>query len=273
MDPLIYSFSLLSETFAHGAYQTMNFNRPELRAPSVKGMIRWWHGALDLSKQEADILFGQAVGTTMASRVSVRIHPTQEVREQVHQFMPHKGQQGGSKTGINPGASYQLALTNRREPLPTHLAAQLKRSTEAWLLLGAVGQRSNRAAGSILWNEAPATQKEFEIKAGELVGNSKISFAVLSPKFDNTHEARKIAGDFLKDEAFGGAAPFGSARPRKPSPLKLKCVLLDDAIRLLAVWDHRTESSNNLTRGVQTLVRSNKEIGRMLEEALPKLTA
>lgn len=272
MQPLTYSFSVLSETFAHGAYQTMNFNRPELRAPSVKGMIRWWHNTLGYSKQDADTLFGQAIGATLASRVSIRVHSTTEVRQKVAQFMPHKGQNGGSKTSISPDTGYLLTITNRREPLSDDLAKQIMRSVEAWLILGAIGQRANRAAGSIHWDQAPTTQKEFEIKAADLLGQSRVSFAILDPTFESTTEARAVAGDFLKDEAFVGA-PFGSARPRKPSPLKLKCVKIDENIRLLAVWDHRTESSDNLTRGVRTLVNSNKDIGRMLEQALPKLTA
>lgn len=273
MESLTYSFSLLSDTFAHGAYQTMNFNRPELRAPSVKGMIRWWHEALGLSKQNADTLFGQAIGTTMASRVTLRVHPTSVVRQQNTEFMPHKGQHGGLKTAIQPGTAYQLILTQRREPLPGDLWRELQRASESWLLLGAIGQRSNRAAGSVHWDLAPTTQKEFEIKAADLLGSSKISFAILRPKFEHNREAREIAGDFLQDQAFGGSAPFGSARPRKPSPLKLKCIQLDGSIRLIAVWDRRNESPGNLTHGVQTLINSNKEIGKLLEEVLPKLTA
>lgn len=273
MESLTYSFSLLSDTFAHGAYQTMNFNRPELRAPSVKGMIRWWHEALGLPKQNADILFGQAIGTTMASRVMVRVHPTSEVRQQNSEFMPHKGQRGGSKTAILPGATYELTFTQRREELSSDLADQLRRAAECWLLLGAIGQRSNRGAGSVFWDQAPSSQKDFEIRAADLLGSSKISFAILDPRFENNRQARAIAGDFLQAEAFAGSAPFGSARPRKPSPLKLKCIELDGFIRLLAVWDHRTESPANLTRAVHTLIGSNKEIGRILEAALPRLTA
>jgi CRISPR type III-B/RAMP module RAMP protein Cmr1 len=272
MESLTYSFSLLSDTFAHGAYQTMNFNRPELRAPSVKGMVRWWHDALGLSKENADTLFGQAIGATIASRVTLRVHPTGQLRQQNTEFMPHKGPRGGSKTAIQHGTAYQLLLTQRREPLPMVVWSELQRACESWLLLGAIGQRSNRAAGSILWDDAPTTQKEFEIKAADTLSNSKISFAILGQKFENNREAREIAGDFLSDQAFGGTAPFGSARPRKPSPLKLKCIHVDGDIRLLAVWDQRNESTVNLTRGIQTLINGNKQIGRLLEEVLPKLT-
>ncbi|MEI6605371.1 MAG: RAMP superfamily CRISPR-associated protein, partial [Verrucomicrobiota bacterium] len=148
MDFLNYNFSLLSDTFAHGAYQTQNFNRPELRAPSVKGMIRWWHKSLGFSEQDAGILFGQAIGQTNASRVTIRVSPVSPVQTERADFMPHKGQNGGSKAAIKPGTQYDLVLTQRRESLPPALWDQLKRAAEAWLLLGGIGQRSNRSAGS-----------------------------------------------------------------------------------------------------------------------------
>lgn len=272
MESLTYSFSLLSDTFAHGAYQTMNFNRPELRAPSVKGMIRWWHKALGNSEDHAQRIFG-GINPTLAASVSIRVQPVTKPETSASSFMPHKGQGGGAKTAIQPGTAYQLLLTQRREPLSENLWRELRRACESWLLLGAIGQRSNRAAGSILWDDSPTTQKEFEIKSAELLDATKISFAILSRKFERNRDARAIAGDFLSDQAFGGLAPFGSANPRKPSPLKLKCVQLDGGVRLLALWDRRNESQHNLTRGVQTLVRSNKHIGQLLEEVLPKLTA
>jgi CRISPR type III-B/RAMP module RAMP protein Cmr1 len=274
MDSLIYQFSLLSDTFAHGAYQTQNFNRPELRAPSVKGMIRWWHDALGYSKAHADILFGQAIGSTMASRTAIRIIAPTTVGQRNIAFMPHKGHRGGSKVAISPENQYKVVITQRREELSPELILELRKATEAWLLLGAIGQRSNRAAGSILWEQAPTSQKEFEITASALLGSAKIRFAVLDSQFSDNVEARAVAGDFLLSDAFGRDAPFGSVRPeRKPSPLKLKCILIDQQIRLLAVWDRRRESTEALTRGVQMLVKSNKEIGRMLENVLPRLTA
>lgn len=279
MQTLNYQFSLASSTFAHGAYQTQNFNRPEVRPPAIKGMIRWWHQALGYSKEDAQELFGQVAsrkeGTreNRASRVTIRLtHLTQPTTRR-SEFMPHKGQRGGAKSALVPGTAYQLDLGARRGPLSPTLFAQLQRATEAWLVLGAIGQRSNRAAGSIQWDSAPDSQQDFNAAATQLLEGSKIRFALLPGTFEDEYQARSIAGDFLAAQAFGGTAPFGDARPRKPSPLKLKTVPLDESIRLLAIWDRRVESPDNLKRGVQTLLNSNKEIGKLLNEALPQLTA
>jgi hypothetical protein len=279
MAPLIYQFSLLSATFAHGAYQTQNFNRPELRAPSVKGMIRWWHEALGFPAADARILFGQVsdrragIDGNLASRVNIRISPMAVVATGRTDFMPHKGSRGGSKAALLPNTCYQLVLSGRRESLPPHLWNQLRQATEAWLLLGAIGQRGNRAAGSVLWDEAPTSSKDFELAASQLLADSRLSFAVLAEEFDGREaDARRVAGDFLAADAFNGLAPFGAVRPeRKPSPLKLKCVRLDGSLRLLAVWDGRKDSRDGLRRGVRTLVNARKPIGELLEQVLPQL--
>lgn len=280
MDSLTYRFSVLSETFAHGAYQTQNFNHPELRAPSVKGMIRWWHEALGFTPNDARTIFGQVsdrrngIEGNSASRVAIRVRPGAETQTGRADFMPHKGHRGGSKSAIRPGSAFELTLISRREQLPSALGEQLQRATKAWLLLGAIGQRGNRAAGSVQWDQTPQSRKEFEIVTSQVLGNAQVRFAVLGENFQNREaEARHVAGDFLAAEAFRGESPFGSARPRKPSPLKLKCVELDGALRLLAVWDRRGESPDSLKRGVQTLVNANKRIGQLLEDVLPQLTA
>lgn len=281
MEPTTYQFELLSDTFAHGAYQTQDFNRPELRAPSVKGMIRWWHEALGHSKADTSLIFGTVKGGNKASPVTFRIEPIKSPNLTETPFLPHKSRK--PKFALTPGTFFRLSVMPRREGLSRISEDQLKQATEAWLLLGSIGQRSNRAAGSILWDQCPSTQKEFEITASELTSGSKISFAVLDRVFADDIEAREIAGDFLSEQAFQGTAPFGSAGgfdratnqkiERKPSPLKLKCVEFERQIKLLALWDHRKESPRNLENGIQKLRQANKEIGELLHSALPQLTS
>ena len=274
MEATHFDFELITETFAHGAYQTQNFNRPELRAPSVKGMIRWWHDALGFSENDARSIFGSVGTINQASPVSIRVTPVAPPQSAPCEFMPHKGHRGGSKSAILPGSCYRLILSPRRGGLAPELERQLLLATKAWLLLGAIGQRSNRAAGSIQWSDCPPDLKTFEVEASKILDNANVRFAFLATNLNGDSTlARSISGDFLKEEAFPGTAPFGSARPRKPSPLKLKCVRFDNELHLLAIWDRREESTQNLQSGVSTLIDSGKELGRLLEAALPRLTA
>jgi hypothetical protein len=279
MESFSYNFSLLSDTFAHGAYQTQNFNRPELRAPSVKGMIRCWHKALGYSESDAQRLFG-GINPTQAALVSVRVLSTNEPVAQTVDFMPHKGRAGGAKSAIRPGCGYTLVLAPRRGGIDDALSNQLQNAAKAWLLLGSIGQRSNRAAGSIHWDRCPESSKGFEVEAGVLLERSKVRFAILSGNFGaDSVSARNMAGRFpnTRDINVPGYV-FGSARPRKPSPLKLKIVNLDGAIKLLAIWipeNAREDTAANLSAGLDLMdsIQGKRELAGMIREVLPRLTA
>jgi len=279
MESFIYNFSPLSDTFSHGAYQTQNFNRPELRAPSVKGMIRWWHKALGYSEGDAQMLFG-GINPTQAALVSVRVQSSTVPQTQSSSFMPHKGRGAGSmKSAIIPGCGYRLTLAPRRGGIDGRLSEQLHNSTKAWLLLGSIGQRSNRAAGSILWDQCPETLKGFEIEAGNLLVKSKVRFAILSMSFGSgSVSARDLAGRFpnTRDFTVPGNV-FGSAKPRKPSPLKLKVVRLDDTLKLLAIWvpeNPREDTASNLAQGLDLMdtIPGKQELAGLIREILPRLT-
>ncbi|MBK1832763.1 RAMP superfamily CRISPR-associated protein [Roseibacillus ishigakijimensis] len=282
METLTYQFTLLSDTFVHGAYQTQDFNQPELRAPSVKGMIRWWHEALGYSKADADHIFGKVKGGNKASLVIVRVEPIEPPDISESPFLPHKSRK--PKFAITPGTFFRLSLIPRREGLSGSFKEQLKQATEAWLLLGSIGQRSNRAAGSVLWEKCPTTQKDFEIIVGDLTKGSRVSFAILDRVFENDIEARDLAGRFpkhapkdWKNPSTVPGAVFGSASPRKPSSLKLKVVDLDQAYRLLALWIPSDSQDNpaNLEAAIKMMktFEGKAELGRLLQSALPQLTA
>lgn len=292
MESLTYSFSLLSDTFAHGAYQTMNFNRPELRAPSVKGMIRWWHEALGNTSNDGRIIFGHVsdryngIEGNNASRVIIRIQPTTEIREKATEFMPHKGHRGGSKAAIMPGTSYQLILTQRRERLPTDLWEQLQRATTAWMLLGGIGQRSNRAAGSP-WPKvnAPETPQAYLSTCRDLLTGSRVRVALLDFSDENPNTLRDICGRFpnsrdfdILGNVFGTAGDFRKRVPRKPSPLKLRAVYLDGSLHIAAVWSPsipNEDTIQNLQAGIETMlhIEGKKQLGLLLKDALPSLAS
>jgi CRISPR type III-B/RAMP module RAMP protein Cmr1 len=280
MDPLSYHFSLLSDTFAHGAYQTQNFNRPELRAPSVKGMIRWWHKALRFQENDAGVLFGQAIGETRAARVSIRVSPVQPVHTDRADFMPHKGVNGGTKIAIQPGSSYRLLITQRREPLSPILWDQLIRSTKAWLLLGGIGQRSNRGAGSP-WpsSDAPQTPEQYLDTCRRLLVNTPVRVALLGYSSEHQCDLRDLAGRFPNTRDFNIAGRvFGSAVPRKPSPLKLRAVYLNGSHHLAAIWAPSNvgeDTARNLQAGIDAMIRidGKRELGLLLKDALATLAS
>lgn len=287
MESLEYSFSLLSETFSHGAYQTQNFNHPELRAPSVKGMIRWWHQALGLPADDQLLIFGHVADrrngilNNHASAVSFRVDPVTEILQQEVDFMPHKGHRSGRKMALMPETGYRLMITQRREPLSADRWAQLQRAVETWLLLGAVGQRSTRGAGSILWDHAPSSKSDFEASVSELLAGAgvRVRVAILDVCGDSPTELRDLAGRFPKSSDYDIPGDvFGTARPRKPSPLKLRIVRIDGKLSLAAIWipsNQREDTAMNLKAGVRVMagIPAKQKLARLLEDALPILTA
>jgi CRISPR type III-B/RAMP module RAMP protein Cmr1 len=277
--PLSRSFALLTTAFPHGAYQSQDFNKPDLRAPSVKGQLRWWFDALFGDKPAEDRLFGglklpreNEKPGPQASRVLVRVHCTGQPRHIKAEFIPHKKAQGGQKNGIEPGTVFEVTLFSRRQDWSTEEQQRLNRVLDAWLLLGGVGQRANRGAGS-LWPECaehPNAASYLE-RVRSLLAGSRLRAAVVGPSFQSEIQLRDVAGDFLSDEAFLHVrTPFGSARPRKPSLLKLRAARIDGELRLVAIWDGRFQPSGTLSEAVSLLAQK-KDIGRMLKEALPEL--
>lgn len=307
MAAITREFTFLTAAFPHGAYQSLGANKPDLRGASIKGELRWWYDAIFNNRTAEDQLFGglknPMQGTKAApesSRVIVRVQGLTEVKIDKTQFMPHKGNRGGEKNAILPGTRYRVSLLPRREGITPDELLKLERVLDAWLLLGSIGQRANRGAGSIVSSKAPKTVDEYESLASQLLIGTRLRAAVLSKKYDqNEKSLRYDAGDFLDAEAFinpahrqqldnlrkekryreaddffaqkVGLLPFGSAKPRKPSLLKLRAAHLDGSLLLVALWDGRHQSDDTLRQGILQLSNHPKEIGKLLLKVTDKL--
>lgn len=267
-------FELLTATFSHGAYQSPSINKPELRAASVKGQLRWWYDAIFRDQTAENKLFGFATPRgNQASKIAVRLAEF-DLETSATSFMPHKQNQGGTKNAILPGSRYTLHLVARRDDLDEREQGRLERATDAWLLLGAVGQRANRGAGSVWPEDAPVAEAEFTTKARQLLDGTQLKMAVLPGAYQDEELLRSDAGDFLASEAFARiGTPFGAAgsRIRKPSQLRLSAARLNRELRLIAIWDGRFEPFQHLQQGIEILVRADKPVGLKLQGILQQL--
>lgn len=291
MNPIKRSFRFLTAAFPHGAYQSTGFNRPDLRPPSISGQLRWWFDALYGRKTEEDKIFGglenwlegrNRTGAE-AARIVVRLCLDSKWSPNETEFMPHKGKSGGNKNAIPSGTVFTLTISYRRQKLTDEQIRRLERILDAWLMFGAVGQRANRAAGSV-WPVAdpPLTAESYMARANDLLGTSKLRCALLNDRYDSEHRLRYDAGDFIKGPTVSERRgtkfdtitekwwPFGSDKDRKPSPLKLRAVQLDGALRLAAIWDGRHHSPGDLRKGVEKLSLQ-KQLGHQLKAVLPQL--
>lgn len=141
------------------------------RAPSIRGMLRyWWRAtstlpsAADLHHQEAKV-FGGIHGQQepVASAVSVAILDQKSTLGAGPGNKPYAfGIMGRASTdkAFHHDAKGRLRVEWRDDPA----GGEVKRALRAWLLFGGIGGRSRRGAGSIWWTEGldrPETAKDY----------------------------------------------------------------------------------------------------------------
>jgi CRISPR type III-B/RAMP module RAMP protein Cmr1 len=274
-----HSFRLLTPAFAHGAYQALTDNIPELRAPSIRGQLRWWWR--NLGYQSGDKLFGSASGSHgSASRVQIRLILPEQVHLCKSEILPHKDnpRHRGTKQAIQENKDlYTVQLRPVRGALSMDEKEQLENTMRAWLLMGAVGQRANRSAGSV-WpeNNAPSSASDYLKTCRSLLQQSRIKIALLDTPPMIATEARDLSGRFLG--GFNVDVPgniFGSASPRKSSSLKLRAVSLEDGLQVAALWCPKDigDSPENLHCALEkmTTIPAKKELASLIINTLPDL--
>lgn len=278
------SFKFLTPAFPHGVYQSQHHNRPELRAPSLRGQLRWWWRALSKSSSDplGNKLFGNAAGSEgSSSLIQLRLHAPLEPSTISSEILPHKTdfKHRGPKAAYQPQVDeFTLELRPRRQGIEDSTHEKLTTVLDAWLLMGAVGQRANRAAGSP-WPTAgaPISPAAYLEQCRRLLVDSDLRIALLNFHSDTPEALREIAGRFPNSGTCHiPGNVFGSARPRKPSPLRLRAVNLDGGLQLAALWAPLTpheDTAENLKAGIAAMlqVEQKRELGLLLEEALPDL--
>jgi CRISPR type III-B/RAMP module RAMP protein Cmr1 len=274
-----HSFRFLTPAFPHGAYQAMKDNIPELRAPSIRGQLRWWWR--NLGYQSEGELFGSTSGNQgAASKIQIRLHAPEEVHLCTAEILPHKdaANRRGPKNAIQEKKDlFTLELRSIRGLLDDSIREQLENTVKAWLLMGAVGQRANRSAGSI-WPEqnAPSSPSEYLACCRRLLQQSRMKIALLQTGPMSSREIRDLSGRFL-----GGSNTnvpgnvFGSATPRKSSSVKLRAVRFDEKLHLAALWCPKNpeDTPDNLHRALMNMEQmdAKKDLAALLIDALPDL--
>jgi hypothetical protein len=289
---------------------------PELRVPSVRGHLRYWTRVLmhNPAKPEAAALaehhlFGGVRGKdlgfrhprdqdepleALASRFVVRLQLRPPIPPpDSFRVCPHDPEKRG-RPAFPPDTCFDLEwsqTTSAGEGSETDFRRVLK----AWVLLGSLGCRANRAAGSV-WRVTPELKlDDFLREIRGLWPDSKLpsylSVKVLRDPTDTEVEAwqppvrtsgeaweelvaekrellRAIATDVL---AFGtdhdGAFGYGGAEGRKGSPIKLKVGLFKEGYRLIAIVDRRNGRDGKLKAAIAELASARKPLGLLLKDA------
>lgn len=185
---------LLSPCFCSGADQ----KKGEVRVPSIRGQLRWWCRTLGMSAQEESSIFGTVKGSASRSRLLVRLSQTVESARAVNLTDLKAGNPGNpvgyllwplreslnsdARRGmLSEGTTFGLQL---REVGSKTLTEDLSCGVHAWLLLGALGARSRRCAGSVWPQEGglfdpPRSEDELRATLGGLLNDTSMRVHVM----------------------------------------------------------------------------------------------
>lgn len=153
-------FEFITPCFCAGADQ----NKPEIRASTIRGELRWWFRVLSGSREEEAETFGAVHGKANPSAVVVRVNDVNVKTAKKIEFRPmsDKGylyffaEKSGNDKGIHrtapghylaPGTSFRLQVLLRKE-ISEQSAVLLNRSLEMFLVFGAIGLRATRGCGA-----------------------------------------------------------------------------------------------------------------------------
>jgi len=229
---------VLTPLFNRGAYQ----DTPEIRVPSIRGMVRWWFRALGGNPDEEKSVFGgmkkfghRLADDVLASRLVFRVSNVRAQRANPNPpTLPHKqGGQASPQAAFAPGARFKLEVFSRLGDLPPELETKAKNALEVWLLLGSLGLRANRGGGNVWPADGSAPKTPAELRQRLDQHGCRWPVMLAGPEVGHTVEQLRAAAT---DTVNGSEWVFGYAKgpTRQASTLKFKIVRLEDRLRLLA---------------------------------------
>ena len=282
MKPFPVKIRMITPLFSYGA-NNKNDPQPEIRVASIRGMLRWWANALMSANEVTEIFGGEQDGGPVSSRVRIRLSPMQQPQKSKSNLLPHPCPHQSPKVSIVAGTKFELlfseCLNGKKE-----LDARFIRVLKCWLLLGAIGGRSNRGAGSFTfeWDDfhAPTAAAAYISEVNRLLQGSHLRVAILPEEFSSAEDARIVASNTIAGGVGNNA--LGNISPRVPSPLKFRVVEMrsnEGAMPrkyfvLAALWDGRNrhqEGRRDLKTAIDELCRrvppkrEAKKVGELLK--------
>jgi len=220
----------------------------EIRAPSIRGKLRWWFRVLGGTRDQEAEVFGATAGESgSSSAVIIRVAET--VME--HQWRPIEFN-GFSNTGyvlyfakasgngarwtaggaIPESAVFELQLLWRRNVLPATKEI-FELALDAFLLLGSLGLRSTRGLGAFETKEKPFGEEDFQALLKRIQKHSPVFQADFGEFCGRKDQLLDGLGGQLRGLRSGCSAgrpghanptPLGSSNPRQTSAVYLRPV-------------------------------------------------
>ena len=280
----------ITPLFSHGAT-----DKPEVRAASIRGHLHDWFRLLGGDIVAERRVFGgikQSKASfaghekTCASSVVVRVGDVVgSIKDMA--TLPHKsGGMSAPRQAFDIGTKCRITVIDRLCGLSPEDENCLDAAINAWLLMGTLGYRATRAAGSFLWQdeafEQPTDRLEYEDACRNLLEDfsARAKVAVLEKSYERAEDARRDVSDSLggrddrsgKDELKNLHDPLGCiVGGRKTSPFKYRIVRLGKGFHILALWDNRRDVTGNAENDfygiIDLLERKKPKLGSQLKKA------
>ncbi len=235
MKTTTYTLELLTPCFCAGANQSV----AEIRAPAIRGQLRWWFRTLGGSPADERMIFGGVAGTASASSLIIRISdikpgPTwnppridPNAPDSYVWYFASASANGARWTAagaIPPKSTFTIHLLQRR-PLTPALQTQLDFAVRCFLQLGAIGLRASRGLGSFACIGQPFNP----FILAEIGAKGFASEHLTAPLNSLDHLTRDI-GSLLKGTRknlqlkAARPSPFGTSLPRQSSAIYFRPV-------------------------------------------------
>lgn len=158
------TMELITPSFCAGADQSV----AEIRAPSIRGELRWWFRTLGGIQKEEQAIFGGIAGEEgISSAVVVRVSEIKRGKEESRDLPGNQKfftmSRNRDDAMIPAGRQFQLKIFLRRNIEKQNL----NRAIKAMVLFGAIGLRSNRGCGAIQSVKRPS-KAEVDVLMDEL---------------------------------------------------------------------------------------------------------
>lgn len=234
-----FDFEFLTPCFS-GTAEGKNADSSILRVPPIRGHIRMWHVSL-FGAADANTVWGSTAGDGCGSKVGVALKTSPPASKTTAEILPHKDNANhrGPRVSLPSGSRATLILT-RLPGCTKDNWDHAERATKVWLLLGTLGLRSARAAGSVWPNGSWVPQDTAALKSalaalGYKQPVQQVDSTILSDERMSYEKNEALKLRHAASDTVGGSSQyFGDIRPaRKPSPLKMKVARLGGSPVLL----------------------------------------
>jgi hypothetical protein len=248
-----YTFALLTPCFS-GTALGKNDDHAEMRVPPIRGHVRFWHREL-FGANDANQVWGSTSGDEgRGGRVGMRLAAGHLSDKQPADILPHDLKKSGNpRPSLREGGKFMIYL-QRLIGCTNNDWDHAQRAVKTWLLLGCLGLRSNRAAGSV-WPLDDWARTDADSLKSTLIslGLKNWSVAIVGLSAGKSEAVlRETASDTIAGSPHRQV--FGGISPREPSLTKFKVALLaprsaqKETPCLLALAPHRQLQGNGGVR-------------------------